>query len=454
MANAAMHLVIQFSRFAASAFVAGLWQGVAMIAALALCLRLLPRLNATARFAVWSIAFALLAMLPVLDPWTSAAKHLDASSPLLHVGRSWEFVIAAVWLSLMLWRIGQLTIQAVRLRRIWQRAIPVPGSDKNLQIFEQAGRKATLCTSADVDAPSVIGFLSPRLLIPEWIFAQLTEAELRQVVLHECEHLRRRDDWLNVLQKVALALFPLNPAMLWVDRRLSLEREMACDAGVVTSLAAPFDYANCLTRLAEHRMVRHRVALSLSAWTRQSELAHRVHDLLRPMRRMSTLQARALAGLLSIGLAAGSLEMARVPRLVSFDNDASARATEQVALSSASSAGARAIPAEYRSEGIQSRPRLVQADLPLPAFEQRSAERHASATATRRGIRPSRRSSRAKQRILPARLVRTAVKQSPSSRTAAQFGRTSARAVYMLKIDFSPYYAAVPFDDGWLFFQL
>ena len=57
------------------------------------------------------------------------------------------------------------------------------------------------------------------------MFAKLTLPELRQVVLHECEHLRRRDDWMNLLQKIALAMFPLNLPMLWVDRRLSLERE-------------------------------------------------------------------------------------------------------------------------------------------------------------------------------------------------------------------------------------
>ncbi len=61
---------------------------------------------------------------------------------------------------------------------------------------------------------------------------------------------------MNLLQKIALVLFPLNPALLWVDRRLSLERELACDAGVVASTAAPFDYAHCLTRLAEHRLHR------------------------------------------------------------------------------------------------------------------------------------------------------------------------------------------------------
>ncbi|HET9088405.1 MAG TPA: M56 family metallopeptidase [Acidobacteriaceae bacterium] len=453
MANGAMHLLVQFSRFAASAFVAGLWQGVAMITALALCLRLLPRLNAAARFAIWSIAFALLTMLPVLSSRTSAVRHIHAMPPLLHVGRSWEFAIAAVWLLLMVWRTGQLAVHAVRLRRIWQRATPVQDSGKNLQIFKQAGRKATLCTSADVDAPSVIGFFSPRLLVPAWMFAQLSEAELRQVVLHECEHLRRRDDWINVLQKVALALFPVNPAMFWVDRRMSLEREMACDAGVVMSIAAPFDYANCLTRLAEYRMVRRQVALSLSAWARRSELACRVQNLLRPARRMSALQARTLGALLSLRLAAGSLEMARVPRLVSFDNENSTLIAEQTAFRSSSPAGPRAIPAEYRPAGIQSRPQLIQAEFPLPKPAQHSAAGLPSTTATHR-LRPSIRSIRIMHKAFPPRLVRTSGKESQSSRTAAESGRNSARAVYVLKIDFSPSYAAVRVGDGWLFIQL
>ena len=60
----------------------------------------------------------------------------------------------------------------------------------------------------------MIGFFSPRLLIPEWLFAKLAPSDLQQIVLHECEHLRRGDDWINLLQKVGLALFPLNPALL------------------------------------------------------------------------------------------------------------------------------------------------------------------------------------------------------------------------------------------------
>ncbi len=75
-----------------------------------------------------------------------------------------------------------------------------------------------ICTSNEVDRPSVIGFFSPRILIPEELFAKLTTAEFGQIVLHEVGHLRRADDWINLLQKVSLVVFPLNPVLVWIER--------------------------------------------------------------------------------------------------------------------------------------------------------------------------------------------------------------------------------------------
>ena len=108
-----------------------------------------------------------------------------------------------------------------------------------------------LCTSEELERPSLIGFFSPRIVIPRWLFERLSEAELRQIVMHEMEHLRRGDDWINLVQKLSLVVFPLNPALMWIERELCLERELACDAGVIRATGAPKAYATCLTSLAE-----------------------------------------------------------------------------------------------------------------------------------------------------------------------------------------------------------
>jgi hypothetical protein len=183
----------------------------------------------------------------------------------------------------------------------------------------KAGRSAELCTSTEVERPSVFGFFHPRILIPPALLKRLTAQELQQVVLHEMEHLRRADDWTNLLQKMALVFFPLNPALLWVERRLCAERELACDDSVLSSSGGRKAYAICLTRLAEHSMLRRSLSLALGAWERQSELVRRVHRILRsPKDSMTSRQTIALTGSVIVCMLACALGLARSPQLVGF----------------------------------------------------------------------------------------------------------------------------------------
>jgi hypothetical protein len=149
---------------------------------------------------------------------------------------------------------------------------------------------------------------------------------LEQITLHETEHLRRGDDWTNLLQKLSLVLFPLNPVLLWMERKLCLEREMACDEAVVRVTRAPRAYAACLTSLAERGIQRRAEALSLGAWQRRPELVHRVHSILRRRTVLGPVGARTVIAVLACGIAVGSIELSRCPQLVAFaqPNDAGA----------------------------------------------------------------------------------------------------------------------------------
>jgi BlaR1 peptidase M56 len=212
-------------------------------------------------------------------------------------------------------------MSAVRLRGIWKRAVPVEGSEALL--LAAGFRGVELCTSKDVDRPSVIGFFSPRILIPEELFNRLTTAEFGQIVLHEVGHLRRADDWINLLQKLCLVMVPLNPVLMWIEQRLCLERELACDDEVLRMTKSPKTYATCLTNLAEHRLGQRVAALSLGAWERRPELVRRVHSILQSGNRMNRTQARAVTGVAVLVLLAGSAELARSPQFISFSRAAS-----------------------------------------------------------------------------------------------------------------------------------
>jgi beta-lactamase regulating signal transducer with metallopeptidase domain len=333
-------MFLAFAQAAAPAAVSALWQGTAVAIALALCMRLAPRVSAAHRFALWAAGFAVVAGLPFLpllghSSGASAAAPIPeaVARPLMHLDIRWAFIIAAVWLAASAFRAGELAFHVLRLRRLWKAAIPVgvgveieaeagSGVRETVAAVFDAGR-IEICTTRDLDCPSVIGFFAPRILIPEWLFSRLTPGELEQVALHETEHLRRHDDWTNLLQKLALVLFPLNPALAWMERRLCCEREMACDEGVVRRTQAPRAYAACLTTLAERglqqrELLRRAHALSLGAFTRRPELVHRVRSILRRKRALDPLVAGALVGVVGLGLVIGALELSRSPQLVAF----------------------------------------------------------------------------------------------------------------------------------------
>ncbi len=292
--------------------IATLWQGFALATLVAFCLRLAPRATATLRFTLWSAALIFLCFLPL-----AAMAPAPSSRTLLHLDPRWSLILAALWLTLSLLRAVDLGRHAFRLLCLSRDAQPVI-LNPALGSLLHTHRKAQLCTSDQLDCPGVIGFLRPRILIPAWLFDQLTAPELEQIVLHELEHLRRRDDWLNLVQKLALVAFPLNPVLYWIERRLCLERELACDEGVIRRTRAPRLYAACLVRLAERGLDHRALSLALGFLERQSELARRVAGVLRAPRTPSLPQNLAFGGTVAVILLGGSIELARCPQLVSF----------------------------------------------------------------------------------------------------------------------------------------
>ena len=325
-----------FSKISAPAAVAALWQGAAVALTLALCLRFVPRIPAAHRFAAWAAGFAVVVCLPLLPIFLTLTANAAAGSPIavqgvsakpwFHLDSRWGFAIAALWLVASLFRATALGLQSFRLHKLWKTAMPIQDEDAAdnalLTVKASARRPVEICTTRYLDRPSVIGFFAPRILIPDWLLARLTPAELEQVVLHESEHLCRNDDWINLFEKLALVLFPLNPALAWMERRLCHEREMACDEGVVLRTQAPRAYAACLTSLAERGLERNvdrcAHALSLGAWQRRPELVRRVHSILCGKQALHPLAARSLVCVVACGLLVASVELARCPQTVAF----------------------------------------------------------------------------------------------------------------------------------------
>jgi beta-lactamase regulating signal transducer with metallopeptidase domain len=360
--NPLLHSVSFVSAGAASALFSAIWEGAVLAACVVFCLRLLPGLSAAARSVVWLNVFVLLLLLHVIPALTGAKSMLAGTHvPAVHVDARWSLALVGVWLALSVWRGVQLIHGAIHLHRLGRRAVPAEaGKELQALLADAPGeRAAELCTSDEVARPSVLGFFHPRILVPPALVEALSPQELQQVVIHEMEHLRRADDWTNLLQKIGLVLFPLNPVLLWVERRLCAERELACDDRVVRSTAGRKAYALCLTHLAEFAMLRRSFSLVLGAWERRPELVRRVHRILaQPVRSMGRRPALAATGGLLAGALGCAIVLAHSPQLVSF---APAGQLTELAKTIAP------LDPHELGRALGGTPHLVKATMPLPA---------------------------------------------------------------------------------------
>ncbi len=437
------HAVSFASAAAVSSLIGAIWEGTVLAAGVFLCLRLLPRLSAASRSLIWLNVFLLLTLLHLLPALRAhVAGTAVAHSWQIDLDPRWSLAIAGVWAMFSLWKAGQLMVAAFHLHGLARRATPVTcdASLESLLKLGPRGRTVELCTSDEVARPSVFGFFRPRILLPPALAERLTEMELRQVVLHEMEHLRRADDWTNLLQKVALALFPLNPALVWVERRLCAERELACDDRVLLSGGARKAYAICLTRLAEYSMLRRGLSLVLGAWERRPELARRVHRLLRgPNRAMSGVPAKLATASLIAGVLGGALALARSPQLVGFaaKNSPPQRASAAMTLNAGSAAAA--IPDHRILRQDDGTPRLVPARAVLP---QRTRSRAAAKMARSRMVAGN------------AAQTRDTFNQGWLVLTEWNANAAQPHAVLAVKLGPRGSYAAVPTMNGWLIVQI
>lgn len=310
-----------------SALLSAIWQGFLLAFAVGLVLRLLPKTPAGVRFAIWFAVFGVVTALPVLSIWSHGTDETlgTGHAAWIRFDPRWSVAIVAIWLATSAVRGVTLVAAALRVRALWKRAQPIDLC-AGIAGIETGRRAAKICVSDEVDRPTVIGFFAPKVLIPAWLLEKLSPAELEQIVLHETEHLSRADDWMNLLQKIALVVFPLNPSLAWVERKLCFERELAVDERVLSALhdraGAAKAYASCLAALAEHRLVRRSLApglaLMLGAWGRESELARRVRRILRRGESMRPLHAKFVLGGAMLGLLAASAGLERCPEVIGF----------------------------------------------------------------------------------------------------------------------------------------
>lgn len=301
-----------------------------------LLLRLIGRQNSGTRFAVWFIA-----LIAVVGLSSLGGFRLHGWRPFPPVGHVGNIIVPALWAAVIfaVWALTAFLALARVAAGLWQVwAIRRSCSEINLsqldpafeEAFQQhcAGRSVCIALSERVKVPAAIGFWQPAIVLPTWTLQQLSANELRAILIHELTHLKRRDDWTNLLQKLVRAVFFFHPAVWWIDSRLSLEREMACDDAVLANTGNPRAYANCLIELLEKSCARRGWTMAQAAVHRAQELSLRITQILDAKRPATTRvwkPALALTSVFSLACLAISY---CAPRVVSFGSNSSGTVTQ------------------------------------------------------------------------------------------------------------------------------
>ncbi|HEY6403945.1 MAG TPA: M56 family metallopeptidase [Blastocatellia bacterium] len=162
--------------------------------------------------------------------------------------------LVGLWLALgalMSWRVARSYRAVFRLRR---RLEPAP-SEHNGHVERLASlfgikRPAPVFTSGEVVMPMTIGSLKPVIILPANLADELSQPEFESVVAHELAHIKRWDYLTNMLQRIVQSYLFFHPAVWFICKQLTIERELACDDWAVKT-CEPRRYASCLTKLVE-----------------------------------------------------------------------------------------------------------------------------------------------------------------------------------------------------------
>ncbi len=308
-------------------------EGIVLAGLVWVLLRLIGRQNSGTRFVIWFSVLLAIVTLPFLSgSGFGAAYSQTLPRANLHGGitlsNSWASYLFAAWgfgAGLLLLR---LTVGLWRVRQIRRKSSEVdlasldPAIAAILRDFKSL-RQVKLCVSSEVTVPAAIGFFRAAIVFPAWLLPQLSPEEIKVILLHELAHFRRWDDWTNLAQKVVKAVFFFHPAVWWIESRLTLEREMACDDMVLAQTASPRAYASSLISFAEKLQNARALTLSQALVSRMRDMSLRVAEILDAKRPRRTVLWKPILGLSAGMLALVFSAAPYAPRLVSFQTQPS-----------------------------------------------------------------------------------------------------------------------------------
>ncbi|MCG8412665.1 MAG: M56 family metallopeptidase, partial [Pseudomonadales bacterium] len=166
--------------------------------------------------------------------WQNTLEFFSNSRTLSWIGILLSFLL----LTGALFRIVTTIRSYQDLRRLVASSEAVSGKPYSrltkLTTYIKLNRAPKLKHNSQVRNPLAAGIFRPTIILPSHMTkSDVSKSLLDQVLLHELAHIKRRDTIIVLLQLVASIFLFWHPAVRYINRKISFERELACDDWVI-----------------------------------------------------------------------------------------------------------------------------------------------------------------------------------------------------------------------------
>ncbi len=190
----------------------------------------------------------------------------------------------------------------VLTRRRLKAAVPLERAELIKQCAELSNMRCGcgIYLSAACRVPVLFGLLQPRIILPVSA-AQMTDEELKHVILHELAHRKRGDMGIKALWSLLLFLNWFNPVLWLADRLLAHDMERACDETVIRILGPQSRKAYALSLLNAALDLNARVGANEALAFAKGGVKHRIENVLNFKKAGKAVMALSLVIVLALG---------------------------------------------------------------------------------------------------------------------------------------------------------
>lgn len=169
--------------------------------------------------------------------------------------------LKTVWIIGAIFLLIRYGVIYFRLNHAFQREQAVEDSKIRRRIIRLANRNVRIISSEKISSPCTWGFIRPIIVLPADEVKRLEQeafSDERCALIHECMHVRYRDQFWKSLMLITACLYWFNPFAWRMVRKFSTDTELECDRRVLQVIGTDQceEYARMLLKCARIQLAK------------------------------------------------------------------------------------------------------------------------------------------------------------------------------------------------------